>query len=217
MCKVLMSAPNVLILDEPTNDLDVTTLTILEDYLDSFAGIVIVVSHDRYFLDRVVGRMFVFEGNGILCQSEGGYTDYVNHKRLREDTENTYHEANTDNTANAKRKTNKEHIDNNKNKDCADTTCLHNTKEKPKWNTGREKKLKFSYQEQKDYETIEADMAKLEDEIAELEKQMLSYSHDFVKLREISENKEKAEALLEEKMERWMYLEDLAEQIKKQS
>lgn len=94
---------------------------------------------------------------------------------------------------------------------------MHNAKEKPKWNTGREKKLKFSYQEQKDYDTIEADMAKLEDEIAKLDQQMLSFSHDFVKLREIAEKKEKAEALLEEKMDRWMYLEDLAEQIKKQS
>lgn len=211
LCKVLMSAPNVLILDEPTNDLDVTTLTILEDYLDSFAGIVIVVSHDRYFLDRVVGRMFIFERNGILRQSEGGYTDYVNRKKLSEDVENTYNKANIDS------KTNKVRADSNNNKDCVDARDLHNAKEKIKWNTGREKKLKFSYQEQKDYETIEADMAKLEDEIAELEKQMLSYSHDFVKLREISEKKEKAEAQLEEKMERWMYLEDLAEQIKKQS
>ena len=211
LCKVLMSAPNVLILDEPTNDLDVTTLTILEDYLDSFAGIVIVVSHDRYFLDRVVGRMFIFEGNGILRQSEGGYTDYVNRKKLSEDVENTYNKANIDS------KTNKVRSDNNKNKDSTDTEGLHNAKEKPKWNTGREKKLKFSYQEQKDYDTIEADMIKLEDEIAKLDQQMLSFSHDFVKLREIAEKKEKAEALLEEKMDRWMYLEDLAEQIKKQS
>ena len=211
LCKVLMSAPNVLILDEPTNDLDVTTLTILENYLDSFAGIVIVVSHDRYFLDRVVGRMFVFEGNGILRQSEGGYTDYVNRKKLSEDVENTYNKANIDS------KTNKVRSDNNKNKDSTDTEGLHNAKEKPKWNTGREKKLKFSYQEQKDYDTIEADMDKLEDEIAKLDQQMLSFSHDFVKLREIAEKKEKAEALLEEKMDRWMYLEDLAEQIKKQS
>lgn len=211
LCKVLMSAPNVLILDEPTNDLDVTTLTILEDYLDSFAGIVIVVSHDRYFLDRVVGRMFIFEGNGILRQSEGGYTDYVNRKKLSEDVENTYNKANIDS------KTNKVLSDNNKNKDSTDTEGLHNAKEKTKWNTGREKKLKFSYQEQKDYDTIEADMDKLEDEIAKLDQQMLSFSHDFVKLREIAEKKEKAEALLEEKMDRWMYLEDLAEQIKKQS
>ena len=185
LCKVLMGAPNVLILDEPTNDLDVTTLTILEDYLDQFAGIVITVSHDRYFLDRVVGRMFVFEGNGVLFRSEGGYTDYVNRKRLEEQENDG---ALTDDS-------------------------LHNIKEKQKWNTGREKKLKFSYQEQKDYETIEADIAKLEEEIAYLEKSMLDCAHDFVKLREISEKKELAETNLEEKMQRWMYLEELAEKI----
>lgn len=185
LCKVLMGAPNVLILDEPTNDLDVTTLTILEDYLDQFAGIVITVSHDRYFLDRVVGRMFVFEGNGVLFRSEGGYTDYVNRKRLEElENDGTL----TDDG-------------------------LHNVKEKQKWNTGREKKLKFSYQEQKDYETIEADIEKLEEEIAYLEKSMLDCAHDFVKLREISEKKELAETNLEEKMQRWMYLEELAEKI----
>lgn len=185
LCKVLMGAPNVLILDEPTNDLDVTTLTILEDYLDQFAGIVITVSHDRYFLDRVVGRMFIFEGNGILFQSEGGYTDYVNRKRIKEQESN----------------------------DALIDDGLHNAKEKQKWNTGREKKLKFSYQEQKDYETIEADIAKLEEQITDLEKSMLDYAHDFVKLREISEQKELAEANLEEKMQRWMYLEELAEKI----
>lgn len=185
LCKVLMGAPNVLILDEPTNDLDVTTLTILEDYLDQFAGIVITVSHDRYFLDRVVGRMFVFEGNGVLFRSEGGYTDYVNRKRLEElENDGTLTDEG-----------------------------LHNVKEKQKWNTGREKKLKFSYQEQKDYETIEADIAKLEEEIAYLEKSMLDCAHDFVKLREISEKKELAETNLEEKMQRWMYLEELAEKI----
>ena len=78
----LMSAPNVLILDEPTNDLDIQTLTILEDYLDRFDGIVIVVSHDRYFLDRTVRRIFAFEGNGVIRQSEGGYSDYLIHLEL---------------------------------------------------------------------------------------------------------------------------------------
>ena len=205
-----MSAPNVLILDEPTNDLDVTTLTILEDYLDSFAGIVIVVSHDRYFLDRVVGRMFIFEGNGILRQSEGGYTDYVNRKKLSEDVENTYNKANIDS------KTNKVRSDNNKNKDSTDTEGLHNAKEKPKWNTGREKKLKFSYQEQKDYETIENDISELEEKIEMLETEMAAASTDFVKLNQLMADKEATESLLEEKMDRWMYLEELAARIAEQ-
>ena len=72
-----MESPNVLILDEPTNDLDISTLTILEDYLDHYQGIVIVVSHDRYFLDRTVNRIFAFEAGGVLRQYEGGYTDYA--------------------------------------------------------------------------------------------------------------------------------------------
>lgn len=204
LCKILMSSPNVLILDEPTNDLDVTTLMILEDYLDHFAGIVIVVSHDRYFLDRIVGRLFVFEGNGILRQSEGGYTDYVNRLKLETDT-NSLHNIGTKSTS----KPNKT-VSGDKN------TSLHNQNDKPKWNTGREKKLKFSYQEQKEYDTILEDMAVLEEKIAGLDAEMIQHSHDFVKLREISGEKEKAEALLEEKMERWMYLEELAEKIKKQ-
>ena len=194
LCKVLMSAPNVLILDEPTNDLDITTLTILEDYLDHFPGIVIVVSHDRYFLDRVVGRMFIFEGNGKLRQSEGGYTDYQNRLRLEANLED---EGETPTNANRDKKT-------------------AEGQGKPKWNTGREKKLKFTYQEQKDYETIESDIAKLEEKLEQLDADMLKFARDFVKLRELSEEKEKTETLLEEKMDRWMYLEDLAAKIAEQ-
>lgn len=196
LCKVLMSAPNVLILDEPTNDLDVTTLSILEDYLDQFAGIVIVVSHDRYFLDRVVGRMFIFEGNGLLRQSEGGYTDYVNRLKLEQGL----------------------------NGDGNDTTGLHNANSntnssngKKTWDTGREKKLKFTYQEQKDYDSIESDIAALEERIEALDQEMVANARDFVKLRELTEQKEEAQKALEEKMDRWMYLEDLAEKIKAQN
>ncbi len=78
LLRILMEAPNVILLDEPTNDLDIQTLVILEDYLDTFPGIVITVSHDRYFLDRVVNRIFAFEGDGRVQQYEGGYTDYQN-------------------------------------------------------------------------------------------------------------------------------------------
>ncbi len=194
LCKVLMGAPNVLILDEPTNDLDITTLTVLEDYLDHFPGIVIVVSHDRYFLDRVVGRMFIFEGEGRLRQSEGGYTDYQNRLHLESAlTEEGGSSAN----------------DNRDKKEAE-------SQEKPKWNTGRENKLKFTYREQKDYETIESDIAKLEEKLEQLDADMLKFARDFVKLKELNEEKEKTEALLEEKMERWMYLEELAAKIAEQ-
>lgn len=191
LCKVLMEAPNVLILDEPTNDLDIATLRILEDYLDCFSGIVIVVSHDRYFLDRVVGRLFIFKDDGKLIRSEGGYTDYKN--RLLQD------EAEEKGFA--------------KNQPAKNQDKKAETAEKPKWNTGREKKLKFTYQEQRDYETIEEEIAALEEQIESLDAAMLSNARDFVKLKELTAEKEKAEQALEQKMDRWMYLEDLAQQI----
>ena len=178
LLRVLMEAPNVLILDEPTNDLDVTTLTILEDYLDHFDGIVITVSHDRYFLDRIVKRIFAFDGKGNLRQHEGGYTEYA--ARISAEEPQVQAKAPV--------------------KKGVDTRV-------------REKKLKFSYKEQKDYETIEEDIARLEGKIEELENSMSRFASDFVKLNQIVKEKEEAEALLEEKMERWMYLEDLKAQI----
>lgn len=190
LCKVLMGAPNVLILDEPTNDLDIATLQVLEDYLDTFPGIVIVVSHDRYFLDRVVRRIFALEDTRMV-QYEGGYTDYANRKKAEgvAETENTAaispsqtKSAETENTA-------------------------------KNWKSGQKRKLKFTYQEQRDYESIEGEMAALEEKIAKLEADFANYASDFVKLNELTKEKEDAEKQLEEKMERWMYLEDLAARI----
>lgn len=191
LLRVLMEAPNVLILDEPTNDLDTRTLAILEDYLDAYDGIVITVSHDRYFLDRVVRRMFAFEGEGKIRQYEGGYTDYVN--RLAEEgrTPGGFAETGDGNEVPVQEKP------------AVDSTAT--------WK--HEKKLKFSYKEQKEYETIEEDIAALETKIEELDAQMLKFTSDFVKLNELTKEKEAAEAALEEKMERWEYLEDLAERI----
>ena len=184
LCRVLMSAPNVLILDEPTNDLDVTTLQILEDYLDRFPGILIIVSHDRYFLDRVVRRIFAFEGNGVLRQYEGGYTDYAL-KREEVTSERT-----------------------TKSREAGQPSG-----ESQKRTGGHQRKLKFSYQEQKDYESIEGEIAALEEKIAKAESDILKFSRDFVKLGELTKEKEESEKLLEEKMDRWMYLEDLAARI----
>ena len=204
LCKVLMEAPNVLILDEPTNDMDITTLRILEDYLDNFPGIVIVVSHDRYFLDRTVRRIFSFEGNGILKQSEGGYTDYVNHKQAEELLSggivgNPGKAGNSGGVGVGK-------VDSN-------VKSTGEKVDKNNWNAGRKKKLKFTYQEQKDYESIEGDIAALEEKIEALEQEIPKHSRDFVKLNELMKEKEQCEAWLEEKMERWMYLEDLAAKI----
>ena len=167
LLRVLMEAPNVLILDEPTNDLDTRTLTILEDYLDNYDGIVITVSHDRYFLDRVVNRIFAFEEDGQICQYEGGYTDYVN--RLEE-----------------LGKTPAGYITEGKNDavtvTAADDTSAKETPVNSKDTWKRERKLKFSYREQKEYETIEDDIAALEEKIEELEQKILLNSRDFVKL-----------------------------------
>lgn len=190
LCKVLMGAPNVLILDEPTNDLDIATLQVLEDYLDTFPGIVIVVSHDRYFLDRVVRRIFALEDT-LMVQYEGGYTDYANRKAEEGNTESTGAAA----------------ASQSKNAD-EETTSKN-------WKNGQKRKLKFTYQEQKDYESIEGEMAALEDKIATLEADFSKYASDFVRLNELTQEKEAAEQQLEEKMERWMYLEDLAARIER--
>ncbi|MDO4519205.1 MAG: ABC-F family ATP-binding cassette domain-containing protein [Eubacteriales bacterium] len=191
LCKVLMEAPNVLILDEPSNDLDIPTLTILEDYLDSFAGIVIAASHDRYFLDNVVDRILSFEDNGTILQYEGGYSDY-------QDAVNT---SNT-NVSEADRK------------DVALSVDKKTTSKS--WKEQAPVKLKFTYKEQKEFDTIEEDIEKLENKIAELEQDMLKNATDSFKLRKIMEEKDEAEATLLEKMDRWEYLTDLAEKIEAQ-
>ncbi|CUQ61866.1 Uncharacterized ABC transporter ATP-binding protein HI_1252 [Fusicatenibacter sp. 2789STDY5834925] len=183
-------------MDEPTNDLDVTTLAILEDYLDSFDGIVITVSHDRYFLDRIVQRIFAFEENGSLKQYEGGYTDYA----LRRYMEETAAE-----TGEAKGK-----AGGTAGQEAADADRT-GKKGKPEHVKG--KKLKFTFQEQRDYETIEAEIASLEEKAERLEEETASAATDFVKLNQLTKEKEEVEALLEQKMERWMYLEDLAARI----
>ena len=184
LCRVLMGAPNVLILDEPTNDLDIATLTILENYLDTFQGIVITVSHDRYFLDRTVQRIFAFEENGQIVQYEGNYSDYILRKSVEEEQAGKLQIG-------------------SKEKKTEESGNRHHAP----------KKLKFSYKEQKEYETIEADIATLEEKIQVLETQMPQYSRNFVKLQEITLQKEELEKELEEKMDRWMYLEDLAAKI----
>ena len=194
LLRVLMEAPNVLILDEPTNDLDIETMTILEDYLDSFDGIVITVSHDRYFLDRVVRRIFSFEENGVIDQYEGGYTDYINRKKEKGLLEE-----------NALVKT--------KSSSAGKSDSDKTEKEEYKI---RNKKLKFSYNEKREYETIEDDIAKLEENIEKLDGEIVKNATNSVKLRELMESKEETETLLMEKMDRWEYLEDLAKKIEEQ-
>ena len=188
---------------EPTNDLDIKTLQVLEDYLDTFSGIVITVSHDRYFLDRVAQRIFAFEEEGKLRQYEGGYSDYALRKEMeQEEAAGVLSGANGRGSAGSVAGTAK---------GASDATS--DKKETLAEKKGRVKKLKFTYQEQKDYETIEQVIAGLEEKIASLEEQMLAASRDFVKLNELTKEKETTEDLLNEQMDRWMYLEDLAARI----
>ncbi len=214
LLRVLMEAPNVLILDEPTNDLDITTLTILEDYLDKFNGIVIEVSHDRYFLDRTVKRIFAFEGNGVINQYEGGYSDYVLRKEMNE--AEVGGNALTGIKDSGKNKNGVSLKGNEKSKvtkggegSAEDST--RNGSASADRNANR--KPRFSYKEQREYDTIESEVSELEDKISNLEKEIVNNATDFVKLGELTKEKEQAEALLEEKMDRWVYLEELAEKI----
>lgn len=214
LLRVLMEAPNVLILDEPTNDLDTRTLAILEDYLDNYEGIVIVVSHDRYFLDRIVRRVFAFEGDGSIRQYEGGYTDYVN--RLAEEGR-TPGDSMTGGMAGGSNSGKQSAAGSSAGATGAETTG--DTQEKPDamstWKS--EKKLKFSYKEQREYETIEDDIAALETKLEQLDVDMAANATNSVKLGELMQEKEQTEAELEEKMERWEYLEELAARIEAQA
>ena len=199
LLRVLMEAPNVLILDEPTNDLDIATLRILEDYLDSYQGIVITVSHDRYFLDRVVGRIFAFEGNGLLRQHEGGYTDYEN--RIREESAASGGQTSGGTERSGSGKAEK----------AAETANA--ASEKARSGRQHEQKLKFSFREQKEFETIEDDIAALEERIETIEAEMNANATNSARLTELSAEAEKSRTQLEAKMERWMYLTELAERI----
>ncbi len=191
LLRILMEAPNVLFLDEPTNDLDIATLTILEDYLDHFDGIVATVSHDRYFLDRVVHRIFAYEGDGRLVQYEGGYTDYLHAKEAANHT--TASEPAT-----------------------SAPSAIHGSQKainRSNWKEGQTKKKKMTYQEQKDFETIEQDIADLENRLEQIDQEMGQAASDFVRLEKLSTEKDSLSEKLDEKMERWMYLEELAQEL----
>lgn len=185
LLRVLMMAPNVLLLDEPTNDLDIDTLSRLEDYLDEFNGVLICVSHDRYFLDRVCNKIFAYEGRGRINIYTGNYSDYLNFR----EQENIEFEEFEENIKEEKPKAPK--------------------KEKPK----AKNKPKFSYNEQREFDTIDEDIEKLEEKIASLEEDTSKFATDFTKLQEIMDEKTKLENELQIKYERWEYLNNLAEEI----
>ena len=181
LASLLMASPNVLLLDEPTNDLDIATLEILEDYLSAFKGAVVVVSHDRYFLDRVAGRLFAFEAGGRLTQYICPFSDYLDARIAQE----------------AEEKAEKQPV-----------------QAAPK--RMRERELRMSYKEQRDYETIDQKMEQLQKDLEELDRQIEQNASDFVKLTELTQKREAAQQALDEAEERWLYLTDLAERIEAQ-
>ena len=204
-----MDAPNVLLLDEPTNDLDIRTLTILEDYLDSFQGIVITVSHDRYFLDRMVRRIFAFEGDGKVVQYEGGFTDYQAAYLLK-------HPELLGGSAGRGKNGAAGSLDQNA-VDADGLNAAGAGKKSSQDGRAHQKKLKFSYKEQREWDTIEDEIAGLEAEIEALDGQIAESATNYGKLNQLMTEKAEKEALLEEKMDRWMYLQELAEKIAAQS
>lgn len=181
LLRTLMSAPNVLLLDEPTNDLDIETLNRLEDYLDEFPGVVICVSHDRYFLDRICNKIFAYSGNGEIDIFTGNYSDYLIFKESQPDEIEIVEEKPKNEVK----------------------------KEKPKNN----KKLKFTFNEQREFDTIDDDISSLENKIQSIDDNLDKYSTDFTKLQEMLDEKSKLEKELEFKYERWEYLNNLAEEI----
>lgn len=183
--KMLMLAPNVLILDEPTNDLDIDTLTVLENFIDEFGGIVITVSHDRYFLDRICNRIFSFEGNGEILIHTGNYSDTMEYRKYLADARL----SEADSLARNQR-----------------------TQEAPSAPSG--KKLKFTYKEQVEFNTILTEIAELEARLESIEEELAQHATDFVKLHELTLKKDALENELLEKMERQEYLEDLNARIK---
>lgn len=178
LLRILMEAPNVLILDEPTNDLDIETLKTLEDFLDDFMGVVIVVSHDRYFLDRICNKIFSYKGNGHIQVDEGNYSDFLISRERDVEVE-----------------------------------VKIKLEVKQAQNKKRDEKPKFTFKEQKEYETIDEDILKIECDIEAIEKKMNKNSDNYGLLNELVKEKSELEKSLEVKYERWEYLNDLATKI----
>ena len=205
MAKVLAEDFDLLLLDEPTNHLDGEMISWLEGYLRAYRGTVIMVTHDRYFLDNVVDRIFELDGKGGIRQYEGGYSDYLNAKRQQEESAAMVSKIKTGSSTGKG--------ENKKGEEPATEENKEEKASKKTWKQNRQEKVKFTYKEQREYETIDEDIAKLEEKLASIERQITANATNSVKLRELMEKQENCATELEEKEERWMYLNELAEQM----
>lgn len=218
LLRVLMEAPNVLVLDEPTNDLDITTLQVLEDYLDRFAGIIITVSHDRYFLDRVVTRLFAFEKDGTLFKSEGGYSEYREHRealRGREDSLWSSAPSGPSGSREASGASGKGSLQGDasgKGSSRADAQGRKNPQVGAGNATARRGKL--SYKDQREYDTIEEEIDRLQAQSDDLAAQIQENATDFEKLAELSAKKDETDAEIDRKMERYLELQDMVDALR---
>ena len=194
LLRVLMDAPNILLMDEPSNDLDIETLVILEDYLENFNGALVVASHDRYFLDKVVDRIFEFQSDGTLKQYEGGYTDYLEGCTVLAKQE-------------------KQEAGKNQRMPDGEGNNRENMPTRPAESSNKQRKPKFTYKEQMEYEEIDGLIADLEEQLKVLVKTIQSEASNYSRLGELLPQKEELEKTLAFKIDRWIYLNDLAEKI----
>ncbi len=175
LLKILMGEPNVLLLDEPTNDLDTQTLMVLEDYLEDFNGVVITVSHDRYFLDKVAEQLLILKGNGEISTYYGNYSEYLEVERKEE-------------------------------QQMKEKTITPVTKKESK-----EKKVKLSYNEQREWATIDQDIEKVEERLGSIETELVESGSDFEQAAKLMKEQEELNEKLEYLIERWSYLSEIAD------
>ena len=238
LLRVLMDSPNVIILDEPTNDLDIQTLRILEDYLDSFPGIILTVSHDRYFLDRVVTRIFSFEGNGVILQSEGGYSDYVVRKKADRDGSDVPDKSGKGGSTGKSGSGAQQGGGSGKagsgaqqgggsgkagsgaqqgggsgkaGSGASQGSSDDASEKSAKGYRPVREKTKLSYAEQKEYDNIESEIEELENKCKEVEKQIALSTTDFTRLMQLENEKAELEATIEAKMERYIELQEMVD------
>ncbi len=204
LLRILMSAPNVILLDEPTNDLDIQTLTVLEDYLDEFPGAIIAASHDRYFLDRIAEKIFAFEKGGVIVQHTGNYSEYLEFAQDQPASDYIEHKLGSQVQEASDSLSSVIKGDHKSESQLAEVSGLR--KERP---------LKFSFKEQREYDQIDSQIADAETELQAVNDQINFAGSDYTRLQGLVEQQKEIEQKLDHLIERWAYLNELAEEISK--